>query len=135
MCDLGELAQDCTTPNIYGGIFLYEIFRMSVDLSEEEMRRALFDTADRSVPQSAERQASPAPPVTPAPAARRPTSGHPRSSKLRVTLRVTREFEGQEEIFTFDASTLSSLMAEQDARNAARKKGFKYIELVSVTSI
>ncbi|WP_230982055.1 hypothetical protein [Pseudomonas sp. Bc-h] len=52
-----------------------------------------------------------------------------------MTLRVTREFEGQEEIFIFYASTLSSLMAEQDARNAAKKKGFKHIELVSTTSI
>ena len=76
MCDPGNLAQDCTIPRTYGVIFLYEIFRMSVDLSEEEMRRALFGSPDRSVPQSAERQPSPVPPAR---ATRRLTSGHPRS--------------------------------------------------------
>lgn len=51
-----------------------------------------------------------------------------RSPKLRVTLRVTTEFEGK-------ANTLSSLIAEQEAKAEAKKKKFKYFELISIKAI
>lgn len=57
------------------------------------------------------------------------------SSRLRVTLRATRTFEGEEEIFTYDANTLSSLVAEQEAKGAAKKKRYKYFEVVSIVSV
>lgn len=51
---------------------------------------------------------------------------------MRVTLRVGNEFEGKTESFNYDADdTLSTLLAEQEATKAARKK-FKYVEVVSV---
>lgn len=70
-----------------------------------------------------------------------PTANKPRSSakalspKLRVTLHVTKEFEGTIEVFTYDANTLSTLVAEQEAKSAAKKKKFKYFDVVSITPL
>ncbi|MFJ2984862.1 MULTISPECIES: hypothetical protein [unclassified Pseudomonas] len=104
---------------------------MTVDLSEEEMRRALFGTSS-SAPTASEKPLSSEAikPIAVKPAARKLSS-----PKLRVTLKVSKVFEGDEELFSYDASTLSTLLAEQEARNAARKKRFKYIELVSVVPV
>ncbi|HBN9869849.1 TPA: hypothetical protein ACP331_003025, partial [Pseudomonas aeruginosa] len=57
------------------------------------------------------------------------------SPRLRVTLKVTKTFEGDEEIFTYDANTLSSLIAEQEAKSAAKKKRYKYFEVLSMVSV
>lgn len=65
-------------------------------------------------------------------ARRAPTS---RSPKLRVTLRVTSEFESKAETLVYEASTLSSLIAEQEAKAEAKKRKFKYFELVSLESV
>ncbi|MGV8917282.1 MAG: hypothetical protein ACOH2R_05715 [Pseudomonas sp.] len=54
--------------------------------------------------------------------------------KLRVTLRVGNEFEGEMQDMIHDADTLSTLLAEQEAVKAARKK-FRYVEVVSVNSM
>ncbi|MCQ9186598.1 hypothetical protein KMT30_47690 [Streptomyces sp. IBSBF 2953] len=54
--------------------------------------------------------------------------------RLRVTLRVGNEFEGKMTELIHEADTLSSLLAEQDAVRAARKK-YKYVEVVSVRSM
>jgi hypothetical protein len=53
--------------------------------------------------------------------------------KLKITLRVGNEFEGDTELFIHEAHTLSTLQAEPDAIKVARKK-FKYVDLVSVES-
>ena len=52
-------------------------------------------------------------------------------SRLRVTLRVSNEYEGKMFEYVHDADTLSTLLAEQQATKAARKK-YRFIELVSV---
>lgn len=103
---------------------------MAVNLSEEEMRQALFGNC-HSTPTAMEAPvAKPAPKVS-----AQPTLHKSLSPRLRVTLKVTKIFEGKEEIFTYDASTLSSLIAEQEARSAAKKKRYKYFELVSIVSV
>ncbi|MFJ5296703.1 hypothetical protein ACIQAL_09280 [Pseudomonas sp. NPDC088368] len=92
---------------------------------EEEMRRALFGSLGESVltPPLTER------PVTPKPKAKS------LSPKIRVTMKVSKEFEGATELFVYEADTLSTLTAEIDAKAAARKKKFKYFEVVSVQTI
>lgn len=54
--------------------------------------------------------------------------------RLKVTLRVGNEFEGETYELIHEADTLSSLLAEQEAVKAARKK-YKYVEVVSVKSM
>lgn len=111
---------------------------MSPDLTEEEMCRALFGTA-----QPEERVT--APPVQEpvsevmftkplaAPAAKKKVA-KAFTPRLRVTLMVGNEFEGKMHEFIHEANTLSSLLAEQEAVKAARKK-YKYVEVVSVKSM
>lgn len=93
---------------------------MSEDLSEEETRLALFGPADNAIQ---------APPVTakstavmpkPSPMYRPKARAH--SPRLRVTLHVSKEFEGNVEVFSYDANTLSTLVAEQEAKSAAKNK-------------
>jgi hypothetical protein len=48
-----------------------------------------------------------------------------------VVLQVGNEFEGETQSFEFEADTLSTLLAEQEAVKAARKK-FRYVDVVSV---
>lgn len=50
------------------------------------------------------------------------TVAKPLSPKLRVVLHVTKEFEGDVEVFVYDANTLSTLVAEQEAKNEAKKE-------------
>lgn len=54
--------------------------------------------------------------------------------RLKVTLRVGNEFEGKMIELVHEANTLSSLLAEQEAVKAARKR-YKYVEVVSVKSM
>ena len=54
--------------------------------------------------------------------------------RLRVTLRVGNEFEGEMHEMVHEADTLSSLVAEQEATKTARKK-FRFVEVVSVKSM
>ena len=51
--------------------------------------------------------------------------------RLKVTLRVGNVFEGETQEVVHEADTLSTLLAEQEAVKAARKK-FRYVEVVSV---
>lgn len=51
--------------------------------------------------------------------------------RLKVTLRVGNEFEGETYALIHEADTLSTLLAEQEATKAARKK-YRYVEVVSV---
>ncbi len=108
---------------------------MSGELSEEEMRQALFGFSSQPLPESPPKRlesralAKPQPSLKPRPIAK------PLSPKLRVVLHVTKEFEGDVEVFIYDANTLSTLVAEQEAKNEARKKKFRYFEVVSVKPI
>lgn len=110
---------------------------MTPDLTEDEMRQALFGTP------------APAPQVTAPPPAEavpevvfvRPTASVPKKKvakaftpRLRVTLKVGNEFEGKTFELIHEADTLSKLQAELDAVKAARKK-YRYVEVVSVKSM
>jgi hypothetical protein len=105
---------------------------MSTGFTEDEMRRALGLTATHSSPTT--------PPAT-APAANekpRAAGSKPkrrRSPKLRVTLRVSKEFEGATVQFTHDADTLSQFDAEQEAKTLAKKEKYRFFEVVSIKSI
>ncbi|WP_127649267.1 hypothetical protein [Pseudomonas koreensis] len=111
---------------------------MNPDLTEEEMRRALFGAPqpDEQIP-APSIQEPPSEVVfteqvsAPSPKKRVAKSFTPR---LRVTLRVGNEFEGKMQELIHEADTLSSLLAEQDAVKAARKK-YKYVDVVSVKSM
>lgn len=105
---------------------------MKDNLSEEEMRHALFGTANNEAAPEAQDLRVTSEQQHVSKARRAATS---RSPKLRVTLRVTLEFEGKAEMFVYEASTLSSLIAEQEAKAEAKKRKFKYFELVSIESV
>jgi len=106
---------------------------MTTDLTEEEMRQALFGAAP-ILPETPATRKTATPPVTVA----TPKAVSPKRKvskafvpKLKVTLRVGNVFEGETEVMTYEADTLSTLQAELDAKKMARKK-FKYIEVVSI---
>ena len=109
---------------------------MSSELTEEEMRRALFGTPQPEEQISAPLAQEPveevvlAKPVVAPAANRKVTKAF--TPRLRVTLRVGNEFEGKMNELTHEADTLSSLFAEQEAVKAARKK---YVDMVSVKSM
>lgn len=105
---------------------------MKENLSEEEMRHALFGVSSNEVIPEAQdsRITSDSQHVS-----KSRKVANSRSPKLRVTLRVTTEFEGKADMFVYEANTLSSLIAEQQAKAEAKKKKFKYFELISIESI
>jgi hypothetical protein len=111
---------------------------MNPELTEEEMRCALFGTAQPEVHVHAPLVQEPVPEtVLTKPAAAPVTKKKVAKAfthRLRVTLRVGNEFEGTMQELTHEADTLSSLLAEQEAVKAARKK-YKYVELVSIKSM
>lgn len=73
-------------------------------------------------------------PPAPSPAIRpKNTTGY-HTSKLRVTLHVSKVYDGEVEVFVHDSSSLSKPVAEQEAKAAAKKRKYKYLELVSVES-
>lgn len=107
---------------------------MNPELTEEEMRRALFGAG------GPEDQVSVAPVkelatevvfTKPASTVAKRKTVKAFTPRLRVTLLVGNEFEGERHELVHDADTLSSLLAEQEATKAARKK-FRYVEVVSV---
>ncbi|KJZ64384.1 hypothetical protein [Pseudomonas fluorescens] len=107
---------------------------MTTQLSEEEMRRALFgatNTIQISTP-SGHPDPTAVPKVNPE---RKPAaSAKAVSSKLRVTLHVSNVFEGDYEVVHYDTSSLSKIVAEMDAKKTFKKK-YKYITVESVTPI
>lgn len=110
---------------------------MKSDLTEEEMRLALFGEpeppAQASTTISQETVAEPA--VTPSvKVVKKNKVSKGFTPRLRVTLRVGNEFEGKMHEMVHEADTLSSLVAEQEATKAARKK-FRFVEVVSVKSM
>ena len=110
---------------------------MNSDLTEEEMRRALFGNADPAPQVTVAPMQEPFPEVafvkTVALAAKKKAS-KAFTPRIRVTLRVGNEFEGKTYELIHDADTLSSLLAEQEAVKAARKK-YRYVQVVSVKSM
>jgi len=104
---------------------------MSTGLTEREMRDALglgLDPTIKDAPGEAVQKADLPPTTSPKPKKRA-------SPALRVTLRVTRDFEGEEAIFIHDVSTLSRFDAEQAARKAAAKEKYRFFELVSIDAV
>ena len=102
---------------------------MNTGLTEQEMRNALgLEIKVEAAPEEPEQT-----PVSTAVAPQRPKKRA--STGLRVTLRVTREFEGEESLFVHDANTLSRFDAEQLARKAATKEKYRFFELVSIGAI
>jgi hypothetical protein len=84
---------------------------MTTDLSEEDIRRALFGGVSRPLEAKGELSA--------------PSSDTKRSasisSKIRVILNVTNIFEGDCEQFVYDSSSLSTLVAIMDAKKKYKK--------------
>ncbi len=52
-----------------------------------------------------------------------------------MILHATKVFEGEIEELVYDANTLSTFTAEQEAKAAAKKKKFRYFEVVSIKPI
>lgn len=111
---------------------------MTTQLSEEEMREALFGPSDATPtpPPSEEPPIDPVPvaPEPPPPLAKLAKVARSTGRKLRVTLEVSNEYEGETFVVHYDASTLSQIVAEMDAKKSFKKK-YKYITVVSVAPI
>ena len=110
---------------------------MKSDLTEEEMRRALFGEPElpaqafTKTVQETVAESAVAPPVK---VVKKNKVSKGFTPRLRVTLRVGNEFEGRMHEMVHEADTLSSLVAEQEATKAARKK-FRFVEVVSIKSM
>lgn len=101
-------------------------------MTEEEMRHALFGSKGAVEPAMIPPIQPHAVVVVPSIAAnKRNEKAKSFTPKLKVTLRVGNEFEGETELFIYEADTLSTLQAEMDAMKVARKR-YRFIELVSV---
>ncbi|NNB13396.1 MULTISPECIES: hypothetical protein [Pseudomonas] len=111
---------------------------MNSDLTEEEMRRALFGTPQPEEQVSTPLVQEPVPEIALTKPAEAPIAKKKAAKaftpRLKVTLRVGNEFEGKMHELIHEADTLSSLLAEQEAVRAARKK-YKYVEVESVKSM
>ncbi|WP_055135008.1 hypothetical protein [Pseudomonas corrugata] len=106
---------------------------MSKELTEEEMRQALFGNAPISASLSPSYSTAVQADVSDAPISKVPKKRAAKTftPRLRVTLRVSNEFEGKTFEVVHEADTLSTLLAEQEATKVARKK-YRYVEVVSV---
>lgn len=107
---------------------------MNEELTEEEMRQALFGGVELlaqvlTVP--VKEAVSDITVIQPAKAPEKRKAAKAFTPRLRVTLRVGNEFEGETHELVHEADTLSTLLAEQEAAKAARKK-FRFVEVVSV---
>ncbi|UNK65434.1 hypothetical protein MNO08_22400 [Pseudomonas simiae] len=109
---------------------------MNRELTEEEMRQALFGNTEISVPVSGPplEDAGTGDVAAPVLKMMKKKVSKAFTPRLRVTLRVTNEFEGKAFEIVHDADTLSTLLAEQEATKTAKKK-FRYVEVVSVKSL
>ncbi|MBT2374923.1 hypothetical protein [Pseudomonas fluorescens] len=110
---------------------------MTTELTEEEMRRALFGEpeAPTSVIDTHEQDTAPEFVIEePTNAMKKKKLSKTFTPRLRVTLRVGNEFEGKMHEIVHEANTLSSLAAEQEATKIAKKK-FRFVEVISVSSM
>ena len=110
---------------------------MNPELTEEEMRRALFGDGGVSAPAVTTAAKEPVPEIMilpPGRSAAKKNIAKAITPRLRVILRVGNVFEGETQEIIHEADTLSTLLAEQEATKLARKK-FKYVEVVSVKQV
>ncbi|WP_223505752.1 hypothetical protein [Pseudomonas sp. GL-RE-29] len=110
---------------------------MNTELTEEEMRRALFGESELHVPvinPHVQDTIADVVTVQPVSAAKKKRVSNAFTPRLRVTLRVGNEFEGKMHEVVHVADTLSYLFAEQEATKLARKK-FRFVEVISVKSM
>ncbi|MCW8279272.1 hypothetical protein IMF27_30800 [Pseudomonas sp. PCH199] len=109
---------------------------MNPELTEEEMRRALFGGGEPVAQSSAPVQKPRSDTVITqsAKTAEKKKVAKAFTPRLRVTLRVGNEFEGKTHEMIHEVDTLSTLLAEQEATRAARKK-FRFVEVVSIKSM
>ena len=113
---------------------------MSAGFTEDDMRRALgLDLPAAPVQPEVEpapAKTIPAPKKAAAPAkAPSPVPKKRSGPVLRVTMRVTKVFDGDESLLVHDSKDLSRFNAEQEAKKALAKAGFKYFELESIVSV
>ncbi|MFL1526231.1 hypothetical protein [Pseudomonas sp. O230] len=110
---------------------------MNPELTEEEMRRALFGSPAPVEQIVFTPVKAPSPEIEPAQPGIPPQKKKAAKTftpRLKVTLRVGNEFEGKTSEMIHEADTLSTLLAEQEAVKAARRK-YRYVEVVSVKSM
>ena len=109
---------------------------MNTELTEEEMRRALFGNAEFSTPVTSgvEEVLSDVVIVPPIKVVTKKKVAKTFTPRLSVTLRVGNEFEGETQEIIHEADTLSTLLAEQEATRVAKKK-FRYVEVISIKSM
>lgn len=110
---------------------------MSPELTENEMRHALFGDSEQLTQDNAHSVQKPLPNIVDTQSTKavdKKKVAKAFTPRLRVTLRVGNEFEGRTYEMVHEADTLSTLLAEQDATKAARKK-FRFVEVVSIKSI
>lgn len=112
---------------------------MSSGFTEDEMRRALgLDTpaplaTPHFQPAAPAPVAAPTPPAAKTPAPRAAVKR--RGPILRVTLQVSKVFDGEETPFVHDSKSLSRFDAEQEAKKALAKAGFKYFVVESIVKV
>lgn len=110
---------------------------MNKELNEEEMRQALFGNPTPVEQESVTPVQAPAQDIASAQPVKPPQKkkiAKAFTPRLRVTLRVGNEFEGKTYEMIHEADTLSTLLAEQEAVKAAKKR-YRYVEVVSVKSM
>lgn len=110
---------------------------MTTDLTEEEMRRALFGEPEAPalvINTRVQDTSSETVIAEPTKAVKKKKLSKTFTPRLRVTLRVGNEFEGEMHEIVHEADTLSSLVAEQEAAKLAKKK-FRFVEVISVSSM
>ena len=122
------------------GISIHATFSrngMTTELTEEEMRRALFGEPETPASVIDIHEQDTAPEIVIAEqstAVKKKKLLKSFTSGLKVTLRVWNEFEGKMHEIVHEADTLSSLVAEQEATKIAKKK-FRFVEVISVKSM
>ncbi|MFW9082555.1 hypothetical protein ACOI9X_25255 [Pseudomonas sp. P2757] len=107
---------------------------MNEELTEEEMRQALFGGAEHLAQTTAlpmQDTLSGISIIPPTKAVEKKKVVKAFTLRLKVTLRVGNEFEGKTHEMLHEADTLSTLLAKQAATKAAKKK-FRFVEVVSV---
>lgn len=107
---------------------------MTTQLSEEEMRRALFGASGSTNASTSAGRIDSSAGSSPMRGSKPAIFAKAASLKLRVTLHVSNVFEGDYEIVHYDTSTLSKIVAEMDAKKKLKKK-YKYVTVVSVAQI
>ncbi|EPJ83034.1 hypothetical protein [Pseudomonas sp. CFT9] len=110
---------------------------MTTELTEEEMRRALFGDPEALALLIDNHGLDTATEVViaePTKVVKKQKLSKALTPRLRVTLRVGNEFEGKMHEIVHEADTLSSLVAEQEATKIAKKK-FRFVDVVSVKSM